>query len=72
MRYIDPFNLVPYLALRTIFLNIGAWIRQEHQTQDVNDWTYHDFIDNFYECPCDLYEHRNILFGGNDEMHGLT
>lgn len=52
VRFLAPENLVPYLAIRAVFINIGAFLREKTKTQDLDDDLYKNFIQETYECSC--------------------
>jgi len=54
VRFLSPENLMPFLAIRTVFLNIRARIREKYEVTDIDDTHYSKFIDDAWICSCNI------------------
>ena len=68
VRFLSSDNLIPYIAIRTIFINIGALIREMYQTQEVKHYQHYEFMKQFYNCCCILCESSDLFH--NILLHG--
>ena len=66
VRYLAPNNLMPYLAIRSIFINIGALIRESSNATDLDDVHYRNYFANAWVCKCTLCRCMNIIIPNED------
>ena len=54
IRYLSPENLMSYLAIRSVFLNIRTSIREKFEIQDIGDTHFLSLITDSWKCSCVL------------------
>jgi len=54
VRFLSADNLMPFLAIRTVFLNIRARIREKFGVMDIDDSHYSKYIQEAWVCCCNL------------------
>ncbi len=62
VQFLASHNLMPYLSIRIVSINIAARVREENKAQEIEESRYHRFTRDFYTCSCILCKYRNVLF----------
>ena len=52
LRFLRPDNLIPFLAIRSIFLNVKACVRQVRNRQDISVQDIRKYVRNKWPCQC--------------------
>lgn len=52
LRFLRSDNLMPFLAVRAIFLNVRASIRQQNRKQDISAKDFRFFVQGKWQCLC--------------------
>jgi len=51
-RFLNAKNLMPFLAARSVFINVRALLRQEEGKTEIDVRTYRKFIHKKWKCSC--------------------
>lgn len=52
IRFLSGDNIVPFITVRAMFLNVKAYMREYHRTQDIDEYHLPDFIRDKFPCRC--------------------
>lgn len=52
LRFLDPQNLMPFLAIRAAFINVRSMIRQKNRTSDIKESAFRKFVQSQWTCSC--------------------
>ena len=64
LRYLDSRNLMAFLAMRSVFINVRSMIRAKEKKTDINENLFREYVRNMWECPCIRCKRLVIEDGG--------
>ena len=53
-RFLSQENLIPFVSLRAIFINIRSCIREYYRKADFDAYNYQEFMQQRWNCSCIL------------------
>lgn len=48
--FLSPDNFMLYLAIRSVFINVATWVREQNGTQEIEESHYKDYFRDSYDC----------------------
>lgn len=52
LRFLRPDNLMPFLAVRSVFINIKACVREKTGKSDISSLEFRSFVRAKWKCSC--------------------
>ena len=52
LQYVNPENLMPFSAIRCIFINVRSMLRERTRKQDISEDEFNRFVRTQWDCEC--------------------